>query len=529
MATPDVNRADSATARPVPIHPALFALYPIVSLLATNAGQVGLAAGIRPATVALAAAAVVLASLTLIVRDLRRAAAITSLLLIAFFGYGHVYALLKHVEWIGGLLGRHRYLIPMGLAGLVVGIVVILRLRAIALATTWLNAIGVIALTLPLLRIATVEVRSRVSPGGEDPLAGAATTARVSQPAPDVYYIVLDAYTRADILAKDFGIDNTPFLDELRRMGFFVADCAQSNYAQTELTLSTTLNLDYLENLGADFPPGGHDRTPFLFLIRESRLRRFLESLGYRTVALETGFAWSEWQDADEYLRPGDLAGAASLRLTAFEALLVDSTALSILTDAQAALPASLGGALAGPLALHQQRILFGLDQLARMPMDPGPKFVFAHLVAPHRPYVFHPDPGSPRAESSRLPNFEVSDRGGYVFGYRDQVLFLNDRMIPILEGLIRRSATPPVIVLMGDHGADEAAPEDRMANLLAVYLPGGTSERLVDTLTPVNTFRIALDDVFGLDLSLLPNRSLYSTYDDPFDFTSIPQRCPGG
>ena len=528
MTLPDVERKASLKASPIPFHPVFFALYPIVSLLATNAGQVGPAAGVRPAALALAAAAVTLATLTLVVRDIRRAAAITSLLLIAFFGYGHVYALLKHVEWMGGLLGRHRYLIPLGVAVLAAATVAILRARHRATLTVWLNALGVMAVALPLWQIATVEVRSRVSTGGEDPLAGAAA-AHLPQPAPDVYYLVLDAYTRADILAADFGIDNTPFLDDLRRMGFFVADCAQSNYAQTELTLSTTLNLDYLENLGPDFRPGGRDRTPFLFLIRESRLRRFLESFGYRTVALETGYAWSEWQDADEYLRPEGSTGAASFHLTAFEALLADSTALSIFTDARAALPPSLGGALEGPLVLHRQRILFGLDQLGRMPTDPGPKFVFAHLVVPHRPYIFHPDLESRRADRSRMPDLDVGDRGGYYFGYRDQVLFLNDRMVPILEGLLRESATPPVIVLMGDHGADEAGPQERMANLLAVYLPGGTTEGLAATLTPVNAFRVVLDNVFGLDLPLLANRSLYSIYDAPFDFTSIPQTCPGG
>jgi hypothetical protein len=160
------------------------------------------------------------------------------------------------------------------------------------------------------------------------------------------------------------------------------------------------------------------------------------------------------------------------------------------------------------------------------MATRPGPKFVFAHIVSPHRPYVFHPETESSRAARSRLPEFEVSRADGYILGYRDQVLYLNDRMIPILRDLIEESAAPPVILLMGDHGADEALADERMANLLAVYLPGGAPASLPDSSTPVNAFRFAMSDVFGLDLPRLEDRSYYSTYDAPFDLVPIANGC---
>ena len=34
--------------------------------------------------------------------------------------------------------------------------------------------------------------------------------------APDIYYIILDAYGRADVLEEMFGYDNTPFLQFAR-------------------------------------------------------------------------------------------------------------------------------------------------------------------------------------------------------------------------------------------------------------------------------------------------------------------------
>ena len=41
---------------------------------------------------------------------------------------------------------------------------------------------------------------------------------------PDVYYVILDGYARADALATHYGYDNEPFLDALRERGFVVAD-----------------------------------------------------------------------------------------------------------------------------------------------------------------------------------------------------------------------------------------------------------------------------------------------------------------
>jgi hypothetical protein len=43
------------------------------------------------------------------------------------------------------------------------------------------------------------------------------------QDPPDVYYFILDSYTRADLLKEAYGYDNSPFLDALRERGFYVA------------------------------------------------------------------------------------------------------------------------------------------------------------------------------------------------------------------------------------------------------------------------------------------------------------------
>jgi hypothetical protein len=213
--------------------------------------------------------------------------------------------------------------------------------------------------------------------------------------------------------------------------------------------------------------------------------------------------------------------------LSAFEALLLESTAVRIATDARAVLPPALGGALEGPVEQHRLRVLSSLEGLAGMADRPGPKFVFAHIVAPHRPYVLKPEEGSTAAQQALPVEIQPPHVDGYIAGYRNQVLYLNDRMLPILQRIIVESDVPPVIVLLGDHGADEAPPDERMAILHAIYVPGMDPAEASGERSPVNAFRLVLRTVFGFDLSDLPDASFYSTYDAPFGLTPVDVECP--
>lgn len=510
-----------------PVHPFLVAVYPIVALLASNAAQVGAGAATRPAVLALVAAGALFIILGAMTRDRHRSAALASLALVAFFSYGHAYQSLRAFEDVADWVGRHRVVIPVFGAVMAVAVVGVLRVRETGRMTRALNLAAAILVAMPLIQLLLHQVRTRIQPEriNGDATALEAAAADLPLAMPDIYYIVLDAYTREDVLRSRFGVDNSEFVAGLERLGFDVFECARSNYAQTELTLASTLNIAYVDDLGR-FDPGGRDRTPLLFLIRENAVRRFLEDVGYQVEAFETGYAWSEWSDADEYFRP-EGAGGLNVPLSAFEALLLDSTAMRIVTDARSVLPPALGGALEGPVAQHRARVLYTLDELAQMPDRPGPKFVFAHIVAPHRPYVLKPDEGSAAAQAALPPEIQPPEIDGYLTGYRNQVLYLNDRMLPILERIITESDVPPVIILMGDHGADEALPDQRMAILHAVYLPEGDSAEASETRSPVNAFRLVLRRMFGIDLPDLPDASYHSTYDAPFRFDPVNLECP--
>jgi hypothetical protein len=505
-------------------HPFLFAIYPVLALLANNLGESRLSSGLRVLLLALVGASVLLVSLRLILRDWCKAAVVTTFTLVLFFSYGHVYNFLE----VNSILGRHRFLLPVFGLLLILGIWWVLKkMRNANQVTELLNLVALVALVFPVIQIISFQIQSAQSWGDgiadQNNVPGSAQNLKAGS-LPDVYYIVLDAYARGDTLQEFYGYDNSKFLSQLEELGFYVADCSQSNYAKTRLSLASTLNMDYLESfdsIAGDLQRGRESRVRMGQLIRRNLVRKTFESMGYTTVAFETGYLWSEWDRADIYLSPtsGSTFGEMQLfsHVNEFEALLFETTAGLALMDAESIFSKYLSPAVvASPLKAHYDRLLYTLDTLDNAASITGPKFVFVHLVSPHGPYVFTP-----------TGEFYTGDEESET-GYLDQVTYLNARLIPMFEHIIRESETPPLIILQADHGGHgtQFDPDHRMNILNAYYLPQGGDRYLYESISPVNSFRLVLSYYFGYDYELLEDVSYYSSIEDFFDFTLVPNHC---
>src|SRR5215207_586079 len=78
----------------VPWYPILFGTYPVLALLAFNAGQVKVEAGWRPLLVCVAIAAILFFLWQVILHDWQRAAFLSTLWMALFFCCGHIHILL---------------------------------------------------------------------------------------------------------------------------------------------------------------------------------------------------------------------------------------------------------------------------------------------------------------------------------------------------------------------------------------------------------------------------------------------------
>ena len=492
----------------IPLHALLLAAFPILQLTAHNVDQIDPRQALRPLLIALIAAALALVVLTLVLRGREIAGVVLSLGLVLFFSYGQLYALLKQEPLAGLVLGRHRYLVPVYAAALLLGLWAIRRSREhLAAATQGLNWIGAALLILPVVQIGSFLARQSAASETAAGFSSESLPAVSAEAAglPDIYYIILDMHTRSDALLKDLGFDNSAFVREMQEQGFYVAECARSNYEETLSSLTAALNLDYLSQLRLQLAAEGLGESEVRALMKNSLVRRSLESMGYRTVAFQTGYVWSEMTDADVFL---SLSSDPLLlqRLTPFESLLLETTAYRLWLDSRYRALIAQFGAEDFPYRDHVELQLYILDQLPRIADIDGPTFTFAHVLIPHPPYVFAPD-GEIRTD----PGFFSGPQAGPVDeeylreGYTGQVAFIDGRISEIAAEIIRASDPPPILIIQGDHGLRG---HNRLQILNMYYFPGVPNPGLYPSITPVNSFRVLFNAYFGADLELLPDRS---------------------
>ena len=245
---------------------------------------------------------------------------------------------------------------------------------------------------------------------------------------PDVYYFLLDSYPRADFIRKWMDYDNTPFLDALKQRGFYVADCSLSNYSYTRLSLATSMNMNYIEELGVNTSPDNKDVKQLDPLIVHPRVRSDFEKAGYQSVAFETGYLFTEWRDADHYFQPESNPFTMPV-LTPFEGMLLQNTEISAGLQYQRV--RRLFG-LTFPYYEKWQREHYIIDQVKKIPEIPGAKFVFIHLVTTHRPYVFQPDGSILNDERYYIDDGVPINDEYYVRGFQYQLQFTNSYMLEL-------------------------------------------------------------------------------------------------
>jgi len=526
-----------------PLHPFLLSSYPVLSLAAANLGEIQLSEATRSLVFSAIVVVIVWGLAQVALRDWRASGVLASIALVALFSYGHVYQLVKPLA-IGGIpLGRHRFLAPLYLGVLALVVVLVWRQRLAARrATLWLNVVALVALAAPVWSV--VAFLSEAGPVRTEEARASHGEAASNAGGPDIYYIIADAYTRSDVLSERFAYDNSDFEAFLESRRFYVADDSLTNYTSTALSLSSSLNMDYLSDLGIDLSLGQYPLNMTDYIVH-SRVRQILEDRGYTTVAFATGYRPTELTDAQHFILP-DQPRLEALRsfgnLNPFEGMLLSTTLARALIDLDSQLHTPLTRFLAeraaDPENLQREIILATLEQLPRVAAIPGPKFVFAHITAPHTPYFFGPDGESP-AVTGPFTLQGVTPASGWqaeVPMYTGQVAYVNSRLEGILDQILEDSAVAPVILLQGDHGPeiglewehpDSNALKARAAILNAYHLPEGCDDALYPEISPVNSFRIVFNCLFGTDLDLLEDVSYYNPHvrSEPWDLRDVTTR----
>jgi len=115
-----------------------------------------------------------------------------------------------------------------------------------------------------------------------------ASTHSTDKSPPDIYYIILDAYANERVLKTVYGFSNQSFLDRLAQRGFYIAHNSRSNYAMTLMSMSATLNMEYLSPLAEKVGKHSRDFRVFQEAIRDNRVAHLLQEKGYTYLNLNS-------------------------------------------------------------------------------------------------------------------------------------------------------------------------------------------------------------------------------------------------
>lgn len=527
--------------RPLIIHPYFFAIYPILALLAYNIDENPINVAFRSIVMSAIGTLIFWSLFSRLSGGRAKGALLATFLLIIFFAYGHIHSFIElPISVLGTNLRSHRYMVPFFIVIFALAWwVVNKKTKSVLEINRVLNFVGLFLLLYPSTQIGhhylvmfsqSIEIRL------DKPMTGS-EEAGISRP--DIYYIVLDMYARGDLIHEKMGFDNSPFLNQLRDHGFFVAECALSNYSTTKLSLMSTLNMDYLDAFLPGLSPTSNDESILDPLLLHNRVRSFFDSQGYSIVAFQNDFYGTEWRDADyffevenslmdrqglsELLSQGnqDYLNITSgesllsklifgLNLNKFEWLLLQTTAARIIPDYIARTTSGIEVSADYLESIRQYFLVRQILEIARSAVEiQGPKFFYLHVVSPHPPFVFSADGAFDpmRSEQTYATNDWYRD-------YTEQIQYLNSRVLSLVSLILASSDGEPIIIIQGDHGTprfemNEAGSYYQYNEILSAYLlPGDGEGFLYPNISPVNSWRIVLRDYFGVDLELLEDLS---------------------
>lgn len=517
---------------PIAYLPLLFALYPVVSLYALNQSEVPLRDLLRPAAAALLSVIAVSAFLRLFSRerDTGRTAFAASLFFLTFFlqDVARHYILLP-VWRVVGILTEE----VVGLLwqiGCLMAVFWVLRTRYQVSAALPAAIVAGFALLLPpVFNSVWKGMREGVlwAPIVPVPVSEKALAPRTppqTSSLPDLYCVILDGYGRQDVLERMYGVDNEPFLQALEERGFVIARQSRANYIQTALAMDAALNLEYLktsDRMGVD---------DSVLRIRDNRVTKTLQEKGFRIVYVPTTYPLAALESPD--IRLETIPPLTEI-FTPLERLVLEKTPIA---------PWMVREFVA--FDRHRLRLLGAMDDLKAAAGMAEPKFVLAHILAPHPPFVFGANGESVYPEQGIYKIGDATDYlnrstpKNYQKGYADQVRYLNRKVLEMVDGVQKNSKRPSVIVLMGDHGPrretnwktlEKTNVREAFYNLLAIAT---TDEEIraeiTGEITPINAIRRILSRVYGENLPRLPDRSYYSTLAYPYHFTDVTEQVAG-
>jgi hypothetical protein len=468
----------------------LMSIYPILVLFDININEASFQSVIFPITTSFFGSLFIYWLMLRLVRNKYKASLVTILFILFFYFYGHVFYQSVSGIHLGEItVGRHRFFYPLWILLFISSAFLIAKLKTRHKElSVFLNYLSIFLVLTVITSILSTLLFDEIRYDSASVKSNNIIKNRsLNNDMPNIYYIVPDGYASFDTLKNVYGFDNSDFKSSLESHGFYVADNSTTNHSFTYLSLSSSLNMMYMDWLSEK--SSNKNKTKLKTLgsyIENNKVARLLKSEGYKYITFDSGYSTTSATTSSI----ADL-NVPCAPVSEFERILLRTTMLD---------PFFLYGGV-------RDTILCQFETLGNVAKS-NSNFIFAHIVAPHPPFVFDSNGGKVGMNSGLNP---WSEKKLFV----EQTKFINKKILELIVNIKNNSEIKPMIIIQSDHGPASLGTEEmlnpsnalikeRMGILNAYYVPENIRKNLYKEITPVNSFRVILSDLLKVNLPIL-------------------------
>jgi hypothetical protein len=489
-------------------HHFIFALFPVTFLFLDNIHEIPLGDIFIPIIISFLIVVIPWIFLRRFIGG-KKSALIVSLLVILLIIFAHVRSVLIHNDIVEiQFIAENVILMPIFFSVGIFGTIYILRKKISSDITSITNVVSIVVISVMIFQGAAFYLENNTSFAEAQkllnvPILQAGETGQK----PDVYFLLLDAYSGDTTLKNDFGYDNSEFYKQLEKRGFFVQRDSFSNYPNTELSMPSIMNMQYLDFITELQGEESRDQSLAQQLWNENKVMQVFHANGYEINSFH-GRGQSYPDSVTENFCPHtlDLNPELASQIVIMY-LPVSSIRTSILEDA------------------HHEILTCFFDTMINFEKNnENPLYMHMHVRFPHQPLIFD-------SEGERVMNPLPTNRFDSALkdAYLQQLIFANKKTIEIVDS-IQQKNSDAVIIVMSDHGSrfgvDWSNPSEidyfrALNNLNALYFPGKESHFPMNTST-VNVFRILFNLYFEVDYEILDEKQIWYVPSKPFQHTDV-------
>jgi Sulfatase len=453
-----------------------------------------------------------------LLKDKNKSSLFSFFLLLFLFTFGALHDTLKQIVPVK-FFSSYRFILPLSFLLMVIVFVMLKRKKKVSFSGLFLY-LNTVCLCLLLYEAGDAVINYKKYKEGSaliDPDFKVFNQYRTNQSVqdslkPDIFFLLFDAMPSTKAMKETWRYNNSMLDSFLLKEQFFISQKSKSNYNLTVLSVSSTFTMNYLPSIDTT-----GDEIKMYFKASASILHnsftKILRKEGYTIKQYQPiSFNNTDWE--------GGLFFEQMLQMNYFYQTFPGRIYrdlwwnVSRLSTNKKKRQSFLEFENRNTKAEKELYETINLVKNICSVKSKQPKMVYAHFMLPHDPYIF--DSSGKRKSAHLTFNIKEEDQPK---AFIQQVQFANQIIKNLVTEIKTRNKKNTIIIVEGDHGFRNILGKKGymiFENLNALYFPDQNYQMLYDSVSPINSFRIILNNFFSANLPLLKDSSIFIPYTLP-------------